>query len=104
MSTNEYPAFDRLAQRGEMIVSADVINGPASLADLREFLAHALPEGWRIEHDPQTDEIVIRTGLVEQLGGELFLLDDEPAAGPGYPGPCPEGMDWSAWLAMNNVD
>jgi len=24
--------------------------------------------------------------------------------GPGYPGPCPRGMDWSAWLAMNNVD
>ena len=24
--------------------------------------------------------------------------------GPGYPGPCPEGMDWSAWLAFNNVD
>ena len=23
---------------------------------------------------------------------------------PGYPGPCPEGADWSRWLAMNNVD
>lgn len=23
---------------------------------------------------------------------------------PGYPGPCPDGMDWSAWLAFNNVD
>ncbi|NDC95437.1 hypothetical protein EB077_09045 [bacterium] len=23
---------------------------------------------------------------------------------PGYPGPCPEGMDWGQWLAMNNVD
>jgi hypothetical protein len=23
---------------------------------------------------------------------------------PGYPGPCPEGMDWSRWLAANNVD
>jgi hypothetical protein len=35
---------------------------------------------------------------------------DDPAAmareigNPGYPGPCPEGMDWSEWLAMNNVD
>lgn len=28
---------------------------------------------------------------------------DEPMP-PGYPGECPEGMDWSAWLAMNNVD
>lgn len=23
---------------------------------------------------------------------------------PGYPGPCPDGMDWSEWLARNNVD
>lgn len=23
---------------------------------------------------------------------------------PGYPGPCPDGMGWSEWLAMNNVD
>lgn len=23
---------------------------------------------------------------------------------PGYPGPCPSGMDWSSWLAFNNVD
>lgn len=26
------------------------------------------------------------------------------ASSPGYPGECPEGMDWSRWLAMNNVD
>jgi hypothetical protein len=30
--------------------------------------------------------------------------EPEAGAGPGYPGPCPEGMDWSAWLAFNNVD
>jgi len=30
--------------------------------------------------------------------------EPEAGGGPGYPGPCPEGMDWSAWLAMNNVD
>lgn len=23
---------------------------------------------------------------------------------PGYPGPCPDGMDWGDWLAANNVD
>ena len=27
-----------------------------------------------------------------------------PQGMPGYPGPCPEGMGWSQWLAMNNVD
>jgi hypothetical protein len=23
---------------------------------------------------------------------------------PGYPGPCPDGMDWGDWLAENNLD
>jgi hypothetical protein len=46
--------------------------------------------------------------------GEVSLGEDEDDAEtggygcagnmPGYPGPCPAGMDWSAWLAMNNVD
>lgn len=28
----------------------------------------------------------------------------EPIGCPGYPGPCPEGMEYGQWLAMNNVD
>lgn len=24
--------------------------------------------------------------------------------GPGWPGPCPDGVDWSDWLAANNLD
>lgn len=28
----------------------------------------------------------------------------QPIGCPGYPGECPEGMDWGRWLAMNNVD
>jgi hypothetical protein len=32
------------------------------------------------------------------------LTIPEASYQPGYPGPCPEGMDWSRWLAMNNVD
>lgn len=38
---------------------------------------------------------------------EVARMDDvaaEGSGGPGYPGPCPEGMDWSSWLAFNNVD
>lgn len=75
--TSDYPAFDRHVERGEMIVSASVIHGPVTLAELREYLGHALPEGFRVEHDPETEEVVIRTGLVLQLGGELALLDDD---------------------------
>lgn len=47
-------------------------------------------------------------------GYEIVEVDGEPtttadewltcSGGPGYPGPCPEGMDWGDWLAMNNVD
>lgn len=30
---------------------------------------------------------------------------EEPSCSmPGWPGECPEGIDWSDWLAMNNVD
>jgi len=77
MTMPEYPAFDRLAERGEMIVSAQVMYGPVSLADLREYLSHVLPEGYRIDHDDATGELVIRTGLELQLGGELALLETE---------------------------
>lgn len=28
----------------------------------------------------------------------------EPIGCPGYPGPCPEGIEYGRWLAMNNVD
>jgi len=34
-----------------------------------------------------------------------YAAPEQPTSGgPGYPGECPEGMDWSRWLAMNNVD
>jgi hypothetical protein len=28
----------------------------------------------------------------------------DPRGGPGWPGPCPDGMTWERWLANNNVD
>lgn len=77
MSTPEYPAFDRTAERGEMIVSADVMHGPVSMAQLREYLSHVLPEGFRVEHDAETEEVVIRTGLEMLMGGELALLETD---------------------------
>ena len=75
--TNEYPAYDRIAERGEMIVSADVIHGPVGFNDLREYLSYVLPEGFTIEHDDETDEVIIRTGLVMEMGGELSLLETD---------------------------
>ena len=64
----------------------------------------------------RSDMVNATTDVVPRLQAVLDLLtvatDDvggsvQPAGhggGPGYPGPCPEGMDWSRWLAMNNVD
>lgn len=46
----------------------------------------------------------------EEFIGEVRLDDDaggddlDRPCGPGYPGPCPDGVSWSAWLAENNVD
>lgn len=45
-----------------------------------------LVERWRVlEHDARMAEVGVRGGL-------------------WWPGPCPAGMDWSDWLAANNVD
>ena len=48
----------------------------------------------------------------EEYIGEVRLGDDDDDAadeldrpyGPGYPGPCPDGMDYTRWLAFNNID
>lgn len=45
----------------------------------------------------------------EEYIGEVAIGDDDnrddaPPCCPGYPGPCPEGMNYTRWLAMNNVD
>ena len=45
----------------------------------------------------------------EEYIGEVRLGDDDDAEldrpyGPGYPGPCPDGMDYTRWLAFNNID
>jgi len=31
-------------------------------------------------------------------------VDSVSGNSPGYPGPCPKGMNYSSWLAFNNVD
>lgn len=47
-------------------------------------------------------------------GYEIVEVDGEPtttadewlqcSGHPGYPGPCPEGMEWGDWLAAATVD
>lgn len=47
------------------------------------------------------DELVARWRVLERAAREA---EAGPRGGPGWPGPCPAGVDWSDWLAMNNVD
>jgi hypothetical protein len=47
--------------------------------------------------------------LVRLAGRVLEVVERHEAAatatgGPGWPGPCPDGMTWERWLANNNVD
>ena len=55
------------------------------LAELVDVLDHYV-ERWRVlERDTRAAELAT-------------------SGGPGWPGPCPDGMTWERWLADNNVD
>jgi len=44
---------------------------------------------------------------VEEVDGEPTASADDFLPRPdaaGYPGPCPDGVTWEAWLAATNVD
>ena len=112
---DEYPRFSDMAGRGEMIIP----DSDGSAKTLLEQVRCILEGRGDLDYCPRTGELIIRTGLDIHMGGDLVPLedddedededeDDAPAAAnpamPGYPGPCPDGMDWSEWLARNNVD
>ena len=48
---------------------------------------------------PETDRIELEH--VAETGQSLY---DSCGLSPGYAGPAPEGMDYSDWLAFNNID
>jgi hypothetical protein len=54
--------------------------------------------------DCDGDRIAVGPGGVWIVEDDDPREDDRAGAGPGYPGPCPDGMPWERWLAQNNVD
>lgn len=105
---DEYPRYHGDCETGEMIIPDNDGSSRTLLKQVRCIL-----EGrGSLDYCPRTGELIIRTGLDVHLGGDLVPMgdddDDSPNATsptmPGYPGPCPDGMDWSDWLAVNNVD
>ena len=76
-----------MANAAALVVRAGQGTTDTRLAELLPVLAHYV-DRWRVlERDARAAELVA-TGN----------------AGPGWPGPCPDGVDWSDWLATNNVD
>jgi hypothetical protein len=80
-----------MANAATLVVCAVRDGVPPHVLARRVDELSAVVERWRVlEHDTR----VVDDGT-----------PDVPAtAGPGYPGPCPEGMTWERWLATNNVD
>ena len=58
----------------------------------------------RSEPNPTPDVATDADGIPLHLPEADPFTIPEASSQPGYPGPCPEGMDWSRWLAANNVD
>lgn len=74
-----------LANAGALVVRAGQGTTDKRLAELLTVLDHYV-DRWR----------VLERATREAEAG--------PPGGPGWPGPCPAGVDWSDWLAAHNVD
>jgi hypothetical protein len=82
---------DVVANAATLVVRAVRDGAPPHVVNRRLDDVAALVERWRVlERD---------TRLAE---GDA--PDVPPRGGPGWPGPCPDGMPWERWLAANNVD
>ena len=45
-----------------------------------------------------------RAELMHRTGWTWGIETEEPFTSPGYAGPAPEGVDYSDWIAINNID
>lgn len=74
-----------------------------TLGDDRAIAEHI----WALEHEGYTE---ISRHLTASGRPEIVVASDDwfesvmESNQPGYPGPCPDGMGQSEWLAFNNVD
>lgn len=98
---NAYRVSDALAALNA------VLRPDATLGDDRAIGAHL--DALEREGVTEVSGSITRSGRPElvQADPAWFATDDDMAECQrmsGYPGECPEGMDYSRWLAMNNVD
>lgn len=75
------------------------------------YMANAATMLARAVRDVDNPVVAERVRAVDQLVERWRVLEHNarmaevgPRGGPGWPGPCPAGVDWTDWLAANNVD
>jgi hypothetical protein len=73
MTTNEYPRFMATAGHGEMIIPAS----DGSSKTLLDQIRCILDGRGSFDYCPTTGELIIRTGLDMQMGGDLVPMDDD---------------------------
>jgi len=71
--SDEYPAYGRQAGYGEMVIPA--VDGTAKT--LLEQVRCLLDGRGTFDYCPTTGELLIRTGLDVQMGGDLVPLDGD---------------------------
>lgn len=74
------------------------------LGDAATIAAHL--DGMERDGETEVSSHLTRSRRPEVVRADPSWFSEEcPSSDcPGYAGPCPEGMDYSAWLAFNNID
>jgi hypothetical protein len=73
MTTNEYPAYQRTAGHGEMIIP----DNDGSAKTLLQQIQCILEGRGSFDYAADTGELIIRTGLDIHMGGDLVPLENE---------------------------
>ena len=106
----EYPALKNI-KTGKIYVDIEQGNADSLKADSNgenrfgHFVAYNIPGAWHsFIGEPECPlRRDIRFVLVE-AGSDPAESDEATRNPPGYAGPAPAGVDYSDWLAMNNID
>lgn len=83
----------------------DDVRGVATyLANAATMLARAVGD---VDNPVVAERVRVVLELVDRwrvLERAARRAEAGPRGGPGWPGPCPDGVGWTDWLAANNVD
>lgn len=107
----EYPALKNI-QTGKIYVDIEQGNAANLKADSKgenrfgHFVDYNIPGAWHSFNGFEPDcplRSDIEFVLVE-AGSDPAEAGEATRNPPGYAGPAPAGVDYSDWLAMNNID